>query len=570
MKPFFIKPAVLALILGLVASGCSKSGKKNEDSSGGGSAPITQGENEKLKIPKDAANLDPYSCKRFYQYLSDMDTLHLQEKSVGSVVRLQKVVTVYAENLQKKGIDVSDYKEENVKENDCTEIEKLAGKLVGNKKLMDALGETEGEFDPLAYVYENILYVFTNSLDHFSSFYGEHYIRSVGFEGSVNTGFRFLSRSDYYTVSDVDDKLVKEGRHPPYLYVEQTPEYLKNILPRYSKIYKIRDKNVKDMSMFESLAMMSRKGSVSLVVAFPSDQYATQKTIDVKLQQQEPLETGFRMISQNPNIGYLKISSFNKNGTDSDLYKSWIEYLMNSPAKLDGTIIDLRTNTGGRVDEMQKFAGTILSDPNTIVSHRIVKGRKGYFVTDEKSLDSFPLNYGKIVVLTDFMTASASEMFVAALQDYKAGIAVGESSIGKGIGQRGIGINSEHIQGEAHVTNFYMASPSGKSWYLDGLQPDIEVKEKANEGYYWKLRNKEKIIPGALKESFDYEFDPAVEVRNTISDENLAKLKAFRNDPAQEPTECKTDPKELPEEQSCIYAWGLKILNEWIRISKPQ
>lgn len=573
MKSFLPKSAALILILGLLASGCSKSGKKDADNTNGDSAPITnQTKGVKGNQVENAANLDPYSCQRFYQFLSDLNTLHLQEKSLNPVVRLQIVVTAFVNGLKKDGIKIDDYKEENIKENDCTEIEKVAGKLSGNKDLMKAFGETESQFDPLAYVYEHILYIFTNSLDRFSTFYGERYMHSSGFEGAVNTGFRFLSRADYYDVSSADEKNVKEGRHPPYLYVEQTPDYLKNSLPRYSKIYKIGDKEVKDMNMFESLARMSRKGSTTLLVSIPEGTgYSAQKNIDVKLQLQEPLETGFRMISQNPNIGYLKISSFNKKGLDSDLFKSWIEYLLsNTPAKLDGTIIDLRTNTGGRVDEMQKFAGTILTDPNTIISHRIVKGDGEFFVTDEKSMNTFSLNYGKIVVLTDFMTASASEMLVAALQDYKAGLIVGETSIGKGIGQRGRAINSEHIQGEAHVTNFYMASPSGKTWYLDGIKPDIEVKEKANDGYYWRLRDKEKTIPGALKQSFDYEFDPNVEVRNKITDAEMAKLKAFRENASNEPEECKKSAAELPEEQTCIYAWGLKILTEWIKMPAAQ
>lgn len=561
MKTLFLKPIVLSLLLVLFTSSCSKSEKK-PDTGSTDDAAITG--NDKKLGSSNAANTDPYSCKRFYQYLSDMTAIHLEEKTVGSIDRLKAVVTAFVGGLKNASINVDDYNEDNIKDNDCTEIEKIAGKLKGNKNLMEQFGETAEEFDPLAYTYENILYIFANSMDHFSSFFGAHYISFFGFEGSVNTGLRFLSRSDYYDVDDEEGKLIKKGRSPEYLYVEETPEYLKAAIPKYTKIYNIGDKAVKEMPIFESLGRMSRKGQVTLTVILPNE--SEKKTITVKLISSDPSDTSFKMVSQNPNIGYLKVTTFNKEDLDSDLFKTWIGYLLSdTPAKLDGTIIDLRTNGGGRVDVMQKIAGTILSDPNTIISHRVVKINDDYQVTNEKSLNAFPLmNYGKIIVLTDFMTASASEMLVAALQDYNAAVAVGESTIGKGIGQRGLPINSDHIRGDAHITNFYMASPSGRSWYFDGIQPDIEVKEKSHDGYYWKLGDRKKSLPPALSKQFDYEFDPNVEVRNKISNTDLVKLKAIRNDATQEPAECKKAPGELAEEESCIYAWGLTLLKSWI------
>ena len=80
-----------------------------------------------------------------------------------------------------------------------------------------------------------------------------------------------------------------------------------------------------------------------------------------------------------------------------------------------------------------------------------------------------------MVVLCDENTASASEVLIAALQDYKAATIMGTTTFGKAIGQSTYTV-AEDGSG-LHLTTVRAYSPLGRNWHGEGLEPDVVVEQ---------------------------------------------------------------------------------------------
>lgn len=142
----------------------------------------------------------------------------------------------------------------------------------------------------------------------------------------------------------------------------------------------------------------------------------------------------FEMIR--PGVGYVHVSTFNDQTTDSDLAEALKQ--LNYP-KLDGLIIDLRENGGGLLNQAVGMADMFLEQNELVVSDR---GRNSpeerfYAVRGNHGLD-VPL-----VVLVNRDTASASEIVSGAIQDHDRGLIVGETTFGKGLVQREYELSQE-------------------------------------------------------------------------------------------------------------------------------
>jgi len=130
-----------------------------------------------------------------------------------------------------------------------------------------------------------------------------------------------------------------------------------------------------------------------------------------------------------PGVGYVHVSTFNDQTTDSDLAQALKQ--LDYP-KLDGLIVDLRENGGGLLNQAVGMADIFLEKNELVVSDR---GRNSpeerfYAVRGNQGID-VPL-----VVLVNRDTASASEIVSGAIQDHDRGLIVGETTFGKGLVQR--------------------------------------------------------------------------------------------------------------------------------------
>jgi carboxyl-terminal processing protease len=139
---------------------------------------------------------------------------------------------------------------------------------------------------------------------------------------------------------------------------------------------------------------------------------------------------------------------------------------------LDGLIIDLRGNGGGHLWEARALTGLFVDGP--VVQFREAKGAV------QELDDLLPGVYykGPLVVLVDRFSASASEIFAAAIQDYGRGLIIGQQTFGKGTVQNLYDLDhatqsSDMGQLTLTVGKYYRVT--GGSTQLRGVHPDIEL-----------------------------------------------------------------------------------------------
>ncbi len=132
--------------------------------------------------------------------------------------------------------------------------------------------------------------------------------------------------------------------------------------------------------------------------------------------------------------------------------------------QVSGIIIDLRSNSGGALQEATALVGLFVEE-GPIVQVRNTKGRV------EVLRDSDPeiIYNGPLAVVVNRLSASASEIFAAAIQDYRRGIIIGEQTFGKGTVQSLIPLSRGQLK--ATQAKFYRIT--GASTQNKGIIPDI-------------------------------------------------------------------------------------------------
>ena len=141
--------------------------------------------------------------------------------------------------------------------------------------------------------------------------------------------------------------------------------------------------------------------------------------------------------------------------------------------KVDGVVVDLRDNGGGSLTEAIELTGLFVG-PGPVVQVRDSSGNVGV-QTDDESRAAWN---GPLAVLVNRGSASASEIFAAAIQDYGRGLILGENTFGKGTVQNLVDLNRitrtqppQYGQVKLTVQQFFRVS--GGSTQHKGVIPDI-------------------------------------------------------------------------------------------------
>ena len=131
---------------------------------------------------------------------------------------------------------------------------------------------------------------------------------------------------------------------------------------------------------------------------------------------------------------------------------------------VDGIILDLRNNGGGSLYEATALTDLFI-DPGPVVQIRHANGK----VSMDQMAEHPPVYRGPLVVLINRLSASASEIFAGAIQDYGRGLIVGTQSFGKGTVQ----VMTPLKQGQLKLTESKFYRVSGDSTQERGVVPDI-------------------------------------------------------------------------------------------------
>lgn len=144
---------------------------------------------------------------------------------------------------------------------------------------------------------------------------------------------------------------------------------------------------------------------------------------------------------------------------------------------VEGVIVDLRGNGGGSLYEAVQTVGLFI-DQGPVVAVSSADGD----IREERDEQAGAAYDGPLAVLIDHYSASASEIFAAAIQDYQRGLIIGSNSFGKGTVQTVIDLNRFVPKGEADLgkVKFTIAMfhrVNGDTTQLKGVAPDITLPE---------------------------------------------------------------------------------------------
>ena len=254
-----------------------------------------------------------------------------------------------------------------------------------------------------------------------------------------------------------------------------------------------------------SLIRGKRGTSVTIKVRQPNTPDASARNVTVVrdiIQQEESGVTQRVVEVQRPNIdktpkriGVLEIPSFylnyqaRRNGEDYRSVSIDTEKALKALNKenIDGLVVDLRNNPGGSLDEVAKMLGFFIKS-GPMVQIRDNRGNIQVYRDDDGGEQLYD---GKVVVITNLASASASEIFAAAIQDYGRGLVVGSTTTGKGSAQ----IQLDNLAlGSATLTQRKFYRITGGSTQNKGVVPDVELVNIYDDATFGE-RAQKKALP---------------------------------------------------------------------------
>jgi carboxyl-terminal processing protease len=191
-------------------------------------------------------------------------------------------------------------------------------------------------------------------------------------------------------------------------------------------------------------------------------------------------------------------------------------------AEVDGIVLDLRNNGGGSLLESVLMTGLFIQ------TGPVVQVREPHGVSILPDNDPAIAYSGPLVILVNRLSASASEILAAALQDYGRAIVVGDSKThGKGSVQTILHLSRDSRMGALKVTNALFYRVSGGSTQLRGVQPDIVLPSAFDF-----MEIGEDHLPNALEWSQAPEvmYSPFAELSTIIPQLAAASAERRRND----------------------------------------
>lgn len=237
------------------------------------------------------------------------------------------------------------------------------------------------------------------------------------------------------------------------------PAYEAGMLPG-DIIYKVEGKEVTGVDISQVVSEMKGEQGTKVTIEVVREGENDPITLEVVRDTVEVPTVEYKMLEDN--IGYIYVMEFDE--VTAKQFIEAIDTLMKQNMK--GLIIDIRDNPGGLLETVVTMLDRMLPD-GLIVYTEDKNGQR-----DEKKSDAIEFNL-PLAVLINGNSASASEIFAGAIQDYEKGTIVGTQSFGKGIVQSVIPL----YDGSAvKMTVAYYYTPKGRNIHGIGITPDVEVE----------------------------------------------------------------------------------------------
>lgn len=231
----------------------------------------------------------------------------------------------------------------------------------------------------------------------------------------------------------------------------------------------------------------------------------------------DPTVRHARMLPDAPGVGYLAVLKFT--GHTAEEFDAAMTQLVDRGAR--AVVLDLRGNRGGVLSAAVHLAGRFLGS-GVVVSSEGRISREVHLADDVEAL----FEAIELCILTDGLSASASEVLAGALQDHRAAVIVGEPTYGKGVIQTTRAF--PRFKSRAKVTSGYFYSPSHRNFDRGsdptrdfGILPDVWVP----------------IDEGARKVLHDWlaSYDPPVEALDAMARWEQSSGEVLLPEPPEDP-----------------------------------
>jgi carboxyl-terminal processing protease len=258
---------------------------------------------------------------------------------------------------------------------------------------------------------------------------------------------------------------VKENKIVVITTFENSPAKQAGVLPG-DIIEVVNGTIVTGKDLEKAISMMKGKEGEEVKVTISREEKG-KIDFDIVRKEIELVTVRHEMIEDN--IGYVQVSMFDEH-TSKNFSNALADLTQNNMKSL---IVDLRENPGGLLDQTVEMTSQFVPNGKSIVYTEDKNGNRKDYNSVGGNHIGLP-----ITVLIDGGTASASEIFIGALQDYGYATLVGEKSFGKGVVQTTFYRERDGFgDGTAlKVTISKYFTPNGKNIHGVGIKPDVEVK----------------------------------------------------------------------------------------------
>lgn len=255
-------------------------------------------------------------------------------------------------------------------------------------------------------------------------------------------------------------------------------------------IYEVDGVSTYGLTLDEVVAMIKGEENTDVVLTIyreGENDYlyitVTRREVETPTIEQEMLEDG---------MAYIQITQFD----EVSVNQFAMALTAAEKAGMKGLIVDVRANPGGSLNAVVQMLRMILPQGLIVYTEDVNGEREEYYCDGRYELD-VPL-----VVLVDMNSASASEIFAAAVKDYELGTLVGTTTFGKGIVQQIIPFNDGTAM-KLTISAYY--TPKGYNIHGTGVEPDVECKFDG-EAYYDaenpvdnQLEKAKEVLKGLMK-----------------------------------------------------------------------
>jgi len=262
-------------------------------------------------------------------------------------------------------------------------------------------------------------------------------------------------------------------------------------------ILKVDGKSIYGLNTFEVSSLGKGKVGTSVSVEIKNPRLQKPKVLSIVRQQVIVESVVYRDKGLGKNVAYIKIRSFLP---DKEVIVRFREALNKATGKK--LIIDLRGNSGGSLNAVNRMVGFLIGPDKILIS---VKKRDQELPVMTPPLDSnSPKLPSRIVVLVNNFSASASEVMAGTLKHYKVAETIGVRTYGKATVQDYMGLDMpQHVVLDSRlimgITTGRYKLPDGADITGNGVQPGIEIEQADDFQPFQYMTKKDAQLQAALK-----------------------------------------------------------------------